>query len=39
MKQGKVARFESRLVVDDSKQVSRIDFDASFALVVCYTFV
>jgi hypothetical protein len=37
MKQGKVARLKSRLVVDGSKQVHGLDYSESFALVVKYT--
>jgi hypothetical protein len=36
MKQGKVDRYKSRLVVDGCKQVSRIDYKYSFAPVVKY---
>jgi hypothetical protein len=37
MKQGKIERYKSRLVVDGSKQVRGVDFAASFAPVVRYT--
>jgi hypothetical protein len=37
MKQGKVEKYKSRLVVDGSQQVSGIDYTASFAPVVKYT--
>jgi hypothetical protein len=37
MKQGKVEKYKSRLVVDGSQQVSGIDYTASFAPVVKYS--